>query len=185
MSKRRFTSNDAERRKWQDPEKILTGAGLQKGMTFIDVGCGEGYFSIPASHIVGTKGHVYAYDINEEAIRNLAIQVRNEHLDNLTPLTGSGEETIIGEACADMVFFGIDLHDFDDPQKVLMNAKIMLKPEGYLVDLDWKDQHMEFGPPADKRFSLSKAVGLIESAGFRVISTADAGPYHYLVIAGL
>jgi ubiquinone/menaquinone biosynthesis C-methylase UbiE len=185
LSRRRFTSNDAERRKWQDPEKILTVAGLRTGMTFIDVGCGEGYFSIPASHIVGKEGHVYAYDINEEAIRNLAIQVHNEHLDNLTPRTGSGEETIIGEACADMVFFGIDLHDFDDPQKVLINAKIMLKPEGYLVDLDWKDQNMEFGPPPEKRFSMSKAVGLIESAGFRVISTADAGPYHYLVIAGL
>jgi hypothetical protein len=44
---------------------------------------------------------------------------------------------------------------------------------------------MEFGPPLGKRFSLRKAVSLIESAGFRITSTRDAGFYHYLVIAEL
>jgi len=185
MTKRRFKSNDPERRQWQDPEKILTGAGLRPGMTFIDIGCGEGFFSIPAAHIVGANGRVFAYDINEEAINNLDIQVREEKLDNLKPMTGTGEDIVLSKGCADMVFFGIDLHDFDDPEKVLRNAKIMLKPDGVMVDLDWKDQPMEFGPPAEKRFSLSKATAMIESVGFRIVSAAEAGPYHYLVIAGL
>jgi ubiquinone/menaquinone biosynthesis C-methylase UbiE len=185
MTKRRFKSNDQERRQWQDPEEILTSAGLRPGMTLIDIGCGEGFFSVPASHLVGADGRVFAYDVNEEAIRNLNLQVREEKLANLKPMTGSGEDTVICEGCADMVFFGIDLHDFDDPEKVLRNAKIMLKPDGIMVDLDWKDQPMEFGPPLEKRFSLLKATTMIESVGFRIISTTDAGPYHYLVIAGL
>jgi len=185
MSKRRFKSNDPDRRQWQNPEDILSGAGLRPGMTFIDIGCGEGFFSIPAAHIVGNGGHVYAFDLNAEAIRQLASQVREECLDQLIPTIGNGEDTVIGEGCADMVFFGIDLHDFDDPDKVLMNAKVMLKPEGVLVDLDWKDQPMEFGPPFEKRFSVEKAMELIKSAGFKILSTSESGPYHYLVIAKL
>lgn len=185
MSKRRFISNDPVRRRWQNPEEILSGAGLKSGMTFIDIGCGEGFFSIPAAFIVGPGGQVHAFDINGEAISQLSIQVREEHLDQITPGTGRGEDTVICEGCADMVFFGIDLHDFDDPEKVLRNAKTMLKPDGILVDLDWKAQPMEFGPPLEKRFSLEKAMNLLESAGFRIISTSEAGPHHYLIIAKL
>lgn len=183
MTKRRFRSNDPERKRWQNPEHILSDAGLKKGMTFIDIGCGEGFFSIPAAYVVGSEGHVYAFDINEEAIHQLAVQALEENLDQLIPTTGPGEDTVLCEGCADMVFFGIDLHDFNDPMKVLMNAKIMLKPDGILIDLDWKDAPMEFGPPLDKRFSKEKAAGLIKSAGYRIISTADAGPYHYLITA--
>jgi hypothetical protein len=59
----------------------------------------------------------------------------------------------------------------------------MLRPQGLLVDLDWNDQSMDFGPPQQKRFSIDKARYLIESAGFKIASVTDAGPYHYLIIA--
>ena len=157
MTKRRFKSNDPERKQWQNPEEILAGAGLRHGMTFIDIGCGEGFFSIPAAHMVGENGHVYAFDINEEAIHQLVIQAGGGTSDHLTTRTGTEKIRVLCEGCADMVFFGIDLHDFNDPEKVLMNARIMLKPEGVLVDLDWKDQPMEFGPPLEKRFSLCES----------------------------
>ena len=53
-----------------------------------------------------------------------------------------------------------------------------------MADLDWKDEPMDLGPPPGKRFSVGKAQGLMELAGFRVLSVQDAGPYHYLIIAG-
>jgi len=31
---------------------------------------------------------------------------------------------------------------------------------------------------------VNKARGLIESAGFTILSVEDAGPYHYLIVAG-
>jgi len=66
---------------------------------------------------------------------------------------------------------------------VIRNAKRMLKQSGRLIDLDWKDIPMDFGPPAEKRFPVSKAKNLIESTGFTVQSVQDSGPYHYLIIA--
>ncbi|HUW86068.1 MAG TPA: hypothetical protein VMV55_04235, partial [Methanoregula sp.] len=64
------------------------------------------------------------------------------------------------------------------------NAQRMLKPSGRLADLDWKDIPMDAGPPMEKRFSIKKAKQLIESAGLSVVSVQDAGPYHYLILAG-
>ena len=60
--------DEQERRKWQNPENILDGIGLHPGMTFIDIGCGQGFFTIPAAKIVGDSGKVYASDINQTNI---------------------------------------------------------------------------------------------------------------------
>jgi ubiquinone/menaquinone biosynthesis C-methylase UbiE len=183
MNKRQFRSDDPERRQWQDPEKILSSLGVAPGMVFIDVGCGDGYFALPAARRVGPQGKVYAVDIDASAIQRLQQQAAREGLAHLFSEVREAEETVVCEGCADYVFFGIDLHDFADPARVLLNAKKMLGPQGWMIDLDWKDEPMEFGPPPQKRFSIDKAHHLIESAGFEIAQVTDAGPYHYLIIA--
>ena len=183
MSRRQFSPDDPERRQWQDPEEILSSIDTAPGMIFVDMGCGDGYFALPAARRVGSSGKVYASDIDAGAVERLRQRAAQEGLDNLFTEVKEAEKTVFCEGCADVVFFGIDLHDFRDPARVLLNAKRMLSTEGRLVDLDWKDQPMAFGPPQEKRFSIGKARNLIGSAGFRILSVQDAGPYHYLIIA--
>jgi ubiquinone/menaquinone biosynthesis C-methylase UbiE len=184
MNKRRFRADDPDRKQWQDPDHIFRLIGLSKGMVFVDLGCSEGYFAIPAAHRVGPEGKVCAADINAEAVAHLQEQAANEGLSNLSAQVKKAEETVFCTGCADIVFFGIDLHDFSDPLMVLKNAQAMLKPTGRIADLDWKDAPMAIGPPKEKRFSESKASALIRAAGLRVLSVQDAGPYHYLILAG-
>ena len=184
MDKRRFRADDPERKTWQDPGTIFSSIGLSTGMVFIDIGCGEGYFSLPAARRVGIGGKVLAADIDPGAVAALRTSAANEGLDNLLADVKAAEETVFCDGCADIVFFGIDLHDFADPKKVLSNAHKMLKPSGRLIDIDWKDEPMDFGPPQEKRFSVHKAQEMIEAAGFRILSVRDEGPYHYLISAG-
>jgi len=174
---------DEARRKWQDPEAILADIGLKPGMTFIDVGCGGGFFALPADKIVGEGGKVYGLDTSARSIAGLKALAEREGLKNLDLTTGKAEELILCKGCADIVFFGIALHDFQDPAKVLANARRMVKPSGRLVNLDWKKESMKLGPPVHIRFSEETASRLIESAGFRVESTKDSGLYHYIIIA--
>jgi ubiquinone/menaquinone biosynthesis C-methylase UbiE len=176
--------NDPERRKWQDPEAILKGIGLKSGDVFADIGCGGGFFALPAARIVGEKGKIYGVDASEESISGLKAQAAREGLKNLYLTVGKAEESVLCRQCADFVFFGIALHDFQDPSRVLENAKIMIKPDGELVDLDWK-KNAEIGPPLHIRFDEAKAIRLITEAGFKVEKTGDSGIYHYLIIARL
>jgi hypothetical protein len=81
------------------------------------------------------------------------------------------------------VFFGIVLHDFENPEKVIQNARIMLKPDGKLIDLDWKKKAMSLGPPLPLRFSEAKARDLITANGFKVESIRNNGIYHYIITA--
>jgi ubiquinone/menaquinone biosynthesis C-methylase UbiE len=97
--------------------------------------------------------------------------------------TGKAEEVILCEGCADFVFFGNVLHDFNNPTKVLMNAKMMLKPTGFLVDVDWKKEPMNFGPPMTIRFSEQNAISLIRKTGFKLDAVKKSGAYHYMITA--
>ncbi|MDD1712332.1 MAG: class I SAM-dependent methyltransferase [Methanoregulaceae archaeon] len=180
---RRFRADDPERKRWQDPEGILTSVGVKAGMVFMDIGCGEGYFTLPAARMVGPEGSVYAVDIDIDAIDQLIRTATAEGLLNIFPEVNEGEKAVLCEGCADFVFFGNNLHDFRDPVKVIENAKRMLCPTGMLIDLDWRDDPMELGPPAEKRLNSEKATGMIAAAGFHIRTVRNEGPFHYLIIA--
>ena len=185
LSGHRFFNDETERRTWQNPTAILTLIGLKRGFTFVDVGCGPGFFTLPAAKLVGETGTVYGVDANAAAIRNLREKAIENGFDNVYATIGAAENTIVGEALADIVFFGIVLHDFNDPAKVLKNARRMLKPTGTLVDLDWKKEPMQLGPPLPIRFSEKKATSLVRQAGFKIEVVRDVGPYHYLITASV
>jgi ubiquinone/menaquinone biosynthesis C-methylase UbiE len=183
MHAHRKYHDEAERRLWQNPEAILTAAGLKPGMTFIDVGCGDGFFAIPAARAVGSHGYVYGVDADEISIKELNEKVAKEGLTNIHARAGIAEDAVICDGCADIVFFGICLHDFEDPARVLHNARYMLKKGGMLVDVDWKKEPMAMGPPLEKRFDEAKAANLIVDAGFTIDSVKGVGQYHYMIIA--
>lgn len=180
---RRFHADDPERRRWQDPEAILAGIGLKPGLTFVDVGCGGGFFTLPAARTAGEKGVVHGLDIDAGLIKELQEMAAREDLQNLKLTVGRAEDAVLCLECADIIFFGTVLHDFADPAAVLRNAAKMVKPSGKLVNLDWKKEVMAIGPPVQKRFAPEHAVSLIEAAGFRIETIKDSGPYHYLIIA--
>jgi len=174
--------DESNRRKIMDPDAILTKAGMKAGMTLVDIGCGQGYFALPAARIAGPKGKVYGIDIDEEGLEHIDSIASGERL-NIRTILGEAESAVACEGCADVVFFGICLHDFYDPEKVLANAMRMLKPRGKLADIDWKKKPMEGGPPLDIRLSEEQASKLIEDAGFAVESCEEIGGRYYLIIA--
>jgi ubiquinone/menaquinone biosynthesis C-methylase UbiE len=177
--------NEAERRQWQNPEKILAEAGLKAGDILIDLGCGFGFFAIPAARIIGSEGIVCGVDIDGEALEKLTAQSAQEGLGNIRVKLAAAEDVFLCERCADIVFVGIALHDFKDLFKVLQNARGALKKGGRLINLDWKKEKTPFGPPLKIRFSEEEAASLIEKAGFHVVSVRDSGQYHYVITANL
>jgi ubiquinone/menaquinone biosynthesis C-methylase UbiE len=175
--------DERERRLWQHPEAILSDIGLGPRETFIDVGCGDGFFALPAARAVGPLGCVYGIDIDADALDMLRQKAFREGIDNILLHHGAAEEIIICHGCADVIFFGIDLHDFADPARVLANARKMVKPSGVVVDVDWKKEPLPFGPPPGKKFSPEYAASLMEEAGLTIDRVEESGIYHYMIVA--
>ncbi len=169
--------------KWHHPNISLENLGLREGMTFIDVGCGYGFFTIPAAQIVGELGKVYAVDIDALSIDQLKRDAMEKSLKNIHVEVAEAEETVFCRECADIVFYNSVLHDFRDPKKVLRNAKAMLKPTGKMVNVDWKKKSTAFGPHLQIRFSEEQAVNIIKQAGFTIASVKDLESDFYIVTA--
>jgi ubiquinone/menaquinone biosynthesis C-methylase UbiE len=152
-------------------------------MTFMDIGCGDGFFTIPAAQMVGEQGKVYAVDVDVSAIDRLKREAAKKGLKNVITKVAAAEETVFCDACADMVFYSTVLHDFKAPARVLSNARLMLKPSGRLIDLDWKKKSTVFGPPLRIRFSEEQASNLIKQAGLTIESVKDLASNFYIIMA--
>lgn len=178
----RFTYNENERRKRQNPELILQNTGLKKGMCFMDIGCNNGFFSLPAARMVGENGKIYAVDIDSDALNDLKNKLRASNISNVEIVNLSAEATMLGENMADVIFFGMCLHDFKDPLKVLKNAKAMLKDDGIIYDYDWREVNAELGPPLSIRLSPEQVKQLAVSAGLKFSSTTILDNNFYAVV---
>jgi ubiquinone/menaquinone biosynthesis C-methylase UbiE len=152
-------------------------------MTFMDIGCGYGFFAILAAQIVNESGKVYAVDIDSSSINQLKHDALKKGLKNIHTEVGAAEGKIFCRECADIVFYNTVLHDFRDPAKVLRNAKIMLKPTGKMVNIDWKKKPTAFGPSLQIRLSEEQTVNLITQAGFTIASVKDVESDFYIVTA--
>ena len=79
MLRRRYTHKGMSSRGFLDANRIIDGLSIKIGDTFLDVGCGDSYFSLAASPYVGLDmGKVYALDIDEDAINALKKAIREK-----------------------------------------------------------------------------------------------------------
>ncbi len=96
------------RRKLSDPYQTLETAGIKLGQKVLEIGCGPGFFTIPAARIVGETGIVFALDIHPLAIDSVQKKIKNEKIDNITLLKADATNTGLPDLSIDIAFlFGV------------------------------------------------------------------------------
>ncbi|KGA98775.1 rRNA methyltransferase [Alkalihalobacillus alcalophilus ATCC 27647 = CGMCC 1.3604] len=70
----------------------LLAQALKEGDIAIDCTAGKGNDTITLAKLVGSTGHVYSFDIQEEAIKQTAEKVKNERLEERVTLFQQGHE---------------------------------------------------------------------------------------------
>ena len=181
MHHHNFSYVESERRNLQNPEAILNDLGLRPGMCFVDLGCNDGFFTLPAAKIVGSSGQVYALDVDNVALAQLEVKLKSANITNTQVFYGPAETTDVCKGCADIVFLGMVLHDFNEPVKALDNCRSMLKKDGMIYDYDWKKQSSSIGPPLEIRFSKEYVRKLALAANLEVKSDTDYDDNFYLI----
>ena len=92
----------------KNPYKSLEVAGLKPGQKVVEVGCGPGFFTIPAAKIVGEKGLIYAIDVNQRAVKRVEEKMRKYGLSNIKPILGNAANSGLQDSSIDLAFiFGL------------------------------------------------------------------------------
>jgi FkbM family methyltransferase len=173
--------DNPERRKLLPPGKTLIGLGLKAGHTVLDIGAGIGYFSIPASEIVGDKGKVIAVDTSEEMIEELKHRVAKAQIKNIAIVKSEEYDFGIENETIDFALMCHALHEVDNRKKFLINAHEILREDGEIAIIEWKKEETGFGPPLAYRIDSSEAITMLEEVGFYDIRAENQSKYFYTV----
>jgi len=121
-----------------NPYKLLNAAGLKPGQKVLEVGCGPGFFTIPAAKIVGEKGKVYALDVNPVAVETVRRKIEEKDLKNIEVILADASETGLPDKSIDVAFlFGV-IHALDNVDAVMQEVHRVLRAKGILsIQKSW------------------------------------------------
>lgn len=164
-------------------ETILTAIDLQKGQTVLDVGCGEGYFSLAASNIVGEHGRVFAIDVDSASINILRKIIAEENIGNIVTYTADAAKHIpVADNTVDVCLMVNVLHGFaanHETESAMHEIARVLRRHGTLMIVDFKKTEDAVGPPVSLRLSPAEVEEECSKYGFAVDALIDVGPYSY------
>jgi ubiquinone/menaquinone biosynthesis C-methylase UbiE len=162
------------------PDKILQEIGISNEDIFGDIGCGIGYFTIPATKIVQ---EVYAFDISKEMLDDIELQKNENNIENLNLIQSKEYDLVISD---EKITFGLIvnvIHEIEDKLRFLQECKRIIKANGKLIIIEWKKESMEIGPPVDHRISEDEVRGLLKKGGFSIDKKIDFNDEFYGIIA--
>ena len=122
-------------RQWLfDPAKTLQGADIRPGQTVLEVGCGTGFFTVPAAQLIGDQGCLLAMDVMAGYLEQVSEKVRDAGLNNVRVLKRDALETGLDSASIDTVLlFGVVPFPSLPPNRLLPEMHRVLKPDGSLA----------------------------------------------------
>lgn len=125
------------------PEKLLIPTTIKKGDKVLEVGCGPGFFTIPAANIVGENGIIYAIDINPFAIKKIEKKILKKKIRNVKPIFVNVTQTGLPDKSIDLAFFFSVIHNLIGIiDQVLEEMDRILKKEGVIsIQKTWKKKN--------------------------------------------
>jgi ubiquinone/menaquinone biosynthesis C-methylase UbiE len=179
--KNKHKLDNEERRKLLPPHEILIDMGLKEGNVMADIGCGIGYFTFPASEIVGNSGKIFAMDISLEMLEEIEKKIEENNISNITTiLTGENDFKIPAKTIT-VAFISTVLHEIENKEKFLYEVNRVLLNGGRIGIIEWEKIESEFGPPLEHRLSQEYVQHLLEDIGFRNVNTESIGEYFYAI----
>lgn len=166
------------------PEKLLRGLGLKEGDTMADIGCGPGFFTLPAAEIVGEHGVVLAADVQGEMLSAVKSRVTEKGLKNVRVVKTSDTDVPLPADSCDFVLLAFVLHEIDNRASFLHKTGRLLKKKGRLAVIDWQPIVEESGPPLENRIAPDTVAEDAHAAGLQSLDRHDLNDHHYVFILG-
>ena len=170
--------------KFLNPSEVVAQTGLMQGQVVADLGCGNGFYVLPAAQMIGPTGTVYAVDVQTTKLA-ATVSIANQFgYKNVRVIQANLAKPLFDipiNSC-DLVIVGNILHEIEQKDELIKNIYRILKSPGRVVAVEWKRTATPFGPPVDKRLDQQKLEIMLMESGFRKDKDLQADGYHYAVL---
>jgi ubiquinone/menaquinone biosynthesis C-methylase UbiE len=148
------------RRKVQPPDELAMRHGVEPGMTVLDVGPGNGTYTLAAARRVGPAGKIVAIDIEPKMIERVQRRVQKTGATNIEARLADVYALPFDDGTLDAAYMITVIGEIPEPERAMREIRRVLKPTG---TLSFSELFLDPDYPL-----ASTTIRQAEAAGFRL-----------------
>ena len=161
------------RRRIQPPDATALRHGIQPGMRVLEVGPGNGTYTLASARRLGDSGSLVTIDIEPKMIARVESKIAALGIHNIQPRLANVYDLPFAEAEFDLIYMIAVIGEIPDPPKAMAEFQRVLKPGGTLV---FSELIMDPDYPL-----ASNLIRLATAAGFRLKEKLGSFFYYTLI----
>lgn len=158
-------------------KRVVAALQVPAGSTVADVGCGDGFYTIPLARFLGPSGKVYAEDISDAELIKLKEHLGKEGLKNVEVIKGAEDDPKLPADRLDAVLIVNAYHEMPAHEAMLRHIRAALKQTGRLVLMERISNQFESFSRVEQikvhQLGPDFAKQELEAAGFEVTELRD------------
>ncbi len=167
----------AARDSWQKAAIIISKLRITSGSHVADLGCHEGYMTVKLSKTVGTKGAVFAADVEQAKLDKLKTHLEERKITNVIAVRCDFDDPKLPVGTLDAVLILDTYHEMKAHDKILGHIRASLKSGGRLVICEpiaseRRDLPRE-GQERKHELGMSFALQDLRKAGYQIVFSQD------------
>jgi len=174
-----------EREREERCSLMLANLGIKPGMTICDMGCGNGFYSLPMAAMTGEQGRVVGVDVQPEMLKLLRDRMEKRGIENIIPVLGSFHNPHLPPGSIDLVLLVDVYHEFSHPEPMLAAMRQSLKPDGVIVLVEYRAEDKKVPIKPLHKMSKDQINKELTANGFKLVSEFDKLPWQHMMFFGI
>ena len=164
----------------EHPTMVVNSLNLKLTDIVADFGSGSGFFTRKIAPLCGL---VYAVDIQEGMLRIIQRKLERNQISNVSLVLGSQESSGLAEASLDLALMVDVYHELAQPQMLLQQLYLALKPGGRLALLEYRAEDPAIPILPLHKMTVADAKLEIEHEGFKLTTVKSHDlPWQHVLI---
>ncbi len=168
----------------EGPGKMRDQLQVKPGMAVCDMGCGNGYHTLPLAEMVGEKGKVFAVDVQPQMIEMLKANIAAKGIKNIEPINGLYHDPKLPPNSCDMILLVDVYHEFSHPVQMLTSMHTALKTDGQIVLVEFRAEDDTVPIKPEHKMSKEQINKEMNANGFKLVREFDGLPWQHLMFFG-
>lgn len=166
------------------PTRMRKELNVKPGMTVCDMGCGNGFHTLPLAEMVREKGKVLAVDVQPEMIEMLKKRIAAKGITNIVPINGLYHDPKLPPDSCDLILLVDVYHEFSHPVQMLAAMRAALKADGLLVLVEFRAEDESVPIKPAHKMSKAQIHKEMNANGFTLKREYDELPWQHLMFFG-
>src|SRR6185437_12342811 len=165
-------------------QTLLEALKLKPGDVVCDMGCGNGFYTLPIAKLVGEKGRVLAVDIQPEMLHMLDLRAKDAKSENVEPIQGTVIDPKLPAGEVDLILLVDVYHEFAYPEQMLKAMRAALKPTGRVALVEFRLEDPDVPIKLEHKMTKKQIMKEFPPNGFKLVDEYEELPWQHVMFFG-